>query len=327
MIPEDHAPVLLPEKAPISYVDQLLWPSERLVTPEISSFQHTPTDDQNTRIHVPRAVKNLCHSSSSESHSLLSYELLPHTTIEARKDGLGAYTEPRYSQRHSSSGTSVSREYEQHGSYEFVSITPTRTTPMQRLKRPDRDLSRCSPLITRGKSVYMSVEEGPSKISELTDITDTPLRLKVAQLLAIAPELQIQDLCNLLIGTKGNVEKAREPIFRQAAWSTGLSSTPDHTQKVKTEVEEPFRYQSDRSNAMMAYDSDRDEDMVLMKLEADDSEIWYDNKALASPAPETRNLKEARPAKKNYKASPKLTSGKNPHLFHVFCEGLPHPLF
>lgn len=45
VIPEDNTPILRPEKAPISYVDYLLWPSERLVTPEVSPFQYTPAND------------------------------------------------------------------------------------------------------------------------------------------------------------------------------------------------------------------------------------------------------------------------------------------
>ncbi|KAF2451005.1 hypothetical protein P171DRAFT_469140 [Karstenula rhodostoma CBS 690.94] len=308
MIPEDDKPVFRPEKAPITYVDHLLWPSERLVTPEISSFQYTPADDRSPRIRVPPPVQEFCYGSSSKNNPILSYEQLPHTAIEVHKDGPRPRTGLQSSQPLSSPAASGSGwAYEQHELYEIVSSTPTRTTPMPILQRPIRDPSFFSPVSTRSQSVHTSVEEElSSDILELADIMNIQLRLKVARLLAIAPELPIRDLCNLLIGTKGNVGKARESMFRQAAWSTGLPPTLVHAKKVKPEVEDVLQYHSGREDAVMVHDSDGDDEEIMAKLEMDDPELWYDNGLLESPAPTIRNSKKTRLPKKN-KAPPQFT--------------------
>jgi hypothetical protein len=106
VIPEDHMPTLRPELAPISYVDHLLWPSERLVTPEISSFQYTPTSHRSPAIQVPQAVNSF--RDSSRKNSLLSYEPFPDTSIEVRNDDLRAQTEPGFSHLRSSLATTAS---------------------------------------------------------------------------------------------------------------------------------------------------------------------------------------------------------------------------
>lgn len=178
------------------------------------------------------------------------------------------------------------------------------------LQRADRAPPPASLTFTPEQRVYTSVEDVPSQILELTDITDIPLRLKVAQLLAIAPELPTKDLCNLLIGTRGNVEMARESMFRQAAWQNGLLSMSGHTKKVKPEKEERLQHHSDPNDEVMVHGSDGDKEAVLTKLEADDPEIWNDNDILASPTPTIRNLRETRLARKNTTTSQSLTSGK-----------------
>jgi hypothetical protein len=175
-------------------------------------------------------------------------------------------------------------------------------------RRFDRVPSFLSPPSTREQSVYTTIEEGSPQILSLADIMDIPLRLKIAQLLAIAPELPIQDLCNLLNGMKGNVEKARKSIFRQATPPTGLSAIPVDASPVKLEVEEVFQYHSARNDTLMVDDSDGDEEALLTKLELNDPDIWNDNDILSSPIPETRNSKQTRPSKTNTKAPPKPIS-------------------
>ncbi|KAL1608014.1 hypothetical protein SLS60_002953 [Paraconiothyrium brasiliense] len=149
-----------------------------------------------------------------------------------------------------------------------------------------------SPAYTRAQSIYPSVEENPSEILSLADITDITLRLKVAQLLAIAPELPIQDLCNLLIGMKGNVAKARESVFQHATRATGVSPMLANAKTMKPEpLQQALQPHSSRGDAMVVDDSDDDVEAVMTKLEMDNSEIWIDNDILASPVPEVRKSK------------------------------------
>ncbi|KAJ4353589.1 uncharacterized protein N0V89_005319 [Didymosphaeria variabile] len=157
----------------------------------------------------------------------------------------------------------------------------------------DNISSFLSPAYTREQSIYTSVEGKSSEIVSLADIADITLRLKVAQLLAIAPELPIQELCNLLIGMKGNVAKARESMFRHATRPTGLSPMRADATTVKSEpVREALRPHSTRDDATVVDDSDGDDEAIMSKLELDDSEIWIDNDVLASPVPAARKSKQ-----------------------------------
>lgn len=71
VIDEDEKPPLRPENAPISYMDTLLWPAERLATPDISSFRHTSTEGWRAASQTPlqtRGDNDPSRSSPSVSH-------------------------------------------------------------------------------------------------------------------------------------------------------------------------------------------------------------------------------------------------------------------
>lgn len=108
VIPDDQVPDYSPEKAPISYVDHLLWPSERLVTPEINPFQHMPTTDQNTRFHDSSPMNGFWDRSPANRHPTSLYEPYSQASARLHHTGPRMQTEPPFSGLSSSPATSIS---------------------------------------------------------------------------------------------------------------------------------------------------------------------------------------------------------------------------
>lgn len=182
---------------------------------------------------------------------------------------------------------------------------------MPTFRRPRESTSFSSLASSRERSIFTSVEEVPYKILRLSDITDATLRSRVGQLLAIAPELPVQDLVALLIANKGSFEKARESVYRQTPWSSTLSTPPEPVQRMMTEVEEAFGYPSaPKDDIGMTQESDGDEDGLLMKLETNHPEIWYDNDVSPSPLPLKPNANKTGSAKKSKKTAAEPVSAK-----------------
>lgn len=134
---------------------------------------------------------------------------------------------------------------------------------------------------TRASSVRTSLEEDmPRYIVSLADITNFPLRLKVAQLLAIAPELPIQELYNLLVRMQGNLEKARASVSQRTSHPLPHDMLPTAVNANKTSTNatpEAFKVPPVLQSKKTIDDGDEVEEDTMMKAEASDYDIWNDS--------------------------------------------------
>lgn len=133
----------------------------------------------------------------------------------------------------------------------------------------------------------------------LADIPDFRLRMKVAQLMAIAPTIAIQELYNLLVDVQVSYDDAK----------TILTGRTSQTPKLHTSLPNRSRPTSHLSTPRPARDA-HDHEMGgqqedgLVKIDYDDPELWMDNDVPSSPPPPTPRPKKAG-SKKNSKAQSK----------------------
>lgn len=105
----------------------------------------------------------------------------------------------------------------------------------------------------------------------LGDIPDFSLRMKVAQLMAVAPSLPVQDLYDLLMEMKGHYENARDQVFERTRTRTLGRSVPP---------------QSACSNNVIQRGNEDEED-TKVKIDLNDPDIYNDNDVPSrSPTPE-----------------------------------------
>jgi hypothetical protein len=130
-------------------------------------------------------------------------------------------------------------------------------------------------------------EHDPDDVElELKDISDFPLRSKVAQLMAVAPAFSVSQLYHRLVDKEGQFETAKEHIMpkspaNQAASYLGTSAKPQAI------LSQP----SDANPTQDSYD-----DQVMVKIDWDNSDLLFDNNAPSFIFPEGRKSKK-KPAK------------------------------
>jgi hypothetical protein len=122
---------------------------------------------------------------------------------------------------------------------------------------------------------------------KLKDISDFPLRSKVAQLMAVAPAFSVSQLYHLLVDKEGHFETAKQYIMPKSPASQTVSYPATSGQ--------PPAILSQCSNSNPTQDPY--DDQVMVKIDWDNSDLLFDNDAPSFFFPEAKKPKK-KPAKK-----------------------------
>ncbi|RAR02376.1 hypothetical protein DDE83_008598 [Stemphylium lycopersici] len=154
----------------------------------------------------------------------------------------------------------------------FAQVNPTTPGPWFYRPLQTKPESQTPPSTTRSSKDHANGRVEARENMTLLDIDNFELRSKVAQLMAVAPDLPIRDLYHLIIGSEGQFSKAKKHAIR-------LSKVPERHHPAAPPLPPSQQH---------AFNSHVDE--LMVKIDPNDPAFeWYEDE----PAPELVSVRRS----------------------------------